>query len=771
MTVLTESRSGYAPTSRERAELVLGQLHQLPTLPALATRLLAVTVSGESNARDVVRIIESDASMTASVLKRVRRADLGIRADTITVDRAVTLLGFNAIRNLVFSLQLYGAFKDSGQESTSQDIFRELWRHNLAVACASELIAGYVDRSVQGQAFVCGLLHDIGKIAIDVCLPKSFARVVKTTEEQARCICDVEREALGLDHTIAGKHLAIRWNLPRSVIECIWLHHQDTESLPSNLVAPKLVRIVHLADELVRRDGIGFSGYQHVGDVEEQAHQLRLTLARMQKTVYHLPDRMRPICEMIGLDEPVDPEATAAALGVANSRLGQLNEKISETNRRLQIRSACLCAVEDFAKLLSVNDGICDIGRAAAQCIKTLVSADQALTIYHEESTQCLFVVPTQDPPDVQSLSSFQSAFSKSGMGMAWNRTDAKNGGISEAPVELEEVWQRYCSLGDGHCLYVLPLQVRDRCMGAVLFSASEDSVLQFTNARSECNILSTTFGLALASAGERAQAERTSEEFAELNRRYQAVQNERVRDRSVSMIAALAAGAAHELNNPLSVISGRTQMMLRESDCEDLQKTLKTVVDQTEKATGIVNELVAFAKPGTPVPQALNLCATVDRLCQRWQLELGPGIAEFAPSIADKETHLFVDPLHFQAILDKLVANSVEARGPDPLRVQINSPSRVSDETVRIVVKDNGVGMTREVLEHAIDPFFSSRPAGRGRGMGLSHAYRLAEVNGGRLWIDSKPQRGTAVTIELPTRAPAVEDVDAGERLQDSSG
>jgi signal transduction histidine kinase len=71
----------------------------------------------------------------------------------------------------------------------------------------------------------------------------------------------------------------------------------------------------------------------------------------------------------------------------------------------------------------------------------------------------------------------------------------------------------------------------------------------------------------------------------------------------------------------------------------------------------------------------------------------------------------------------------------------------------VRIEVQDNGAGMSPEVAERAIDPFFSHRSAGRGRGLGLSRAYRLASINGGQLWIDSTPQVGTTVTIELPSR------------------
>ncbi len=124
--------------------------------------------------------------------------------------------------------------------------------------------------------------------------------------------------------------------------------------------------------------------------------------------------------------------------------------------------------------------------------------------------------------------------------------------------------------------------------------------------------------------------------------------------------------------------------------------------------------------------------------------------------SAADAEATVYADPDQLREILDAVITNAVEAGESETLRVQVNSPSRLTDETVRIVIEDNGVGMSPDVLDHAFDPFFSHRPAGRGRGLGLSRAYRLADINGGRLWIESTRNVGTTVTIELPARAPA---------------
>ena len=166
---------------RERMELILAQLDRLPTIPAVAARLLSVTESDESSARDVVDILESDAALTALVLRLVRRADLGVNGAAMNVRQAVVLLGFNAVRNAVLSVQLLEAFPIPENKGRTFELRRGIWEHALAVACLCELLGDRVDGgTLAGEAFVCGLLHDIGKIALDACMPKSYARVLQT---------------------------------------------------------------------------------------------------------------------------------------------------------------------------------------------------------------------------------------------------------------------------------------------------------------------------------------------------------------------------------------------------------------------------------------------------------------------------------------------------------------------------------------------------------------------------------------------------------------
>ena len=328
--------------------------------------------------------------------------------------------------------------------------------------------------------------------------------------------------------------------------------------------------------------------------------------------------------------------------------------------------------------------------------------------------------------------------------------------GLVPAPQGSEAIWERGGGRPGQELLWLLSLSSTDAVHGFVLVAASEDRVRKWLAAPNECRSLAGGIAMSLGLAQARLEAERMSEELLDLNRRLTTTQRRLVLARSLATVGRMAAGAAHELNNPLSVISGRAQMELAYCDREDSAETLRVIIEQTRRATDIVTDLMRFAKPEPPQPRDQLLSEVLEPLCQHWRRCSSLSVVQLAASLGDPESTVHADPTQLRQALDAVLANAVEATDAETARVQVNSPSRASDETVRIVVEDNGTGMTREVVQHAFDPFFSSRPAGRGRGLGLSRAYRLIEINGGRMWIDSTPQVGTTVTLELPARAPA---------------
>ena len=751
MAVGTRHTSAQTVPPRERVELILSQLDRLPTLPAVAVRLLAITTSEDSSARDVVGIITADAALTAALLRMVQRADRGVRAEGMTAVRAVTLLGFKTVRNLVLTVHVFellgGVSSEAGRGSHRQ----ALWMHNLAVACAAELLAEHVQWPVnKSDAFICGLLHDNGKIALDAAFPKSYARVIERVEGDRACICDAERALFGMDHTVAGKRLLARWGLPAATADCAWLHHQIPNELPPSLASVDMVRLVHAADALVRRHGIGFSGYRSDYDSLGPTDDLELGHEDQQTIVSHLPERMQPFLDALGFGDS-EPILTVESLLRANQELGRINAEMAESHRGRELSAAILRAAGRFAEGRTAHETVSEVCVAAAACIRTLIGVDTALALVFDDLAGCAHVGCSRGGAATGTIDVLDSSEARD-LRRAMGGTTMVHDSPMSASDEWETLWNRFGDGGDFDHLFLWPLMGPEGPIGAIVFSANESAIGPLR--AGEAAALPMIFGLALAMALARSRSDRMAEELVELNRRLREARKNALQTKSLSMIAKMADGAAHELNNPLTVISGRAQLALTGATDAEIARSLEIIVEQARRASTIATDLMAFAKPPPPHPITQSLGAALQSMRQHWDERFGATADSIVISVTDPDLTVHADPVQLEEILIAVVTNALEACSVPTARVEVNSPSLPSDDTVRIVVRDNGVGMEREVLEHALDPFFSYRPAGRGRGLGLSRAYRLAEVNGGRLWLESTPNIGTTVFIELPSRA-----------------
>jgi len=255
-----------------------------------------------------------------------------------------------------------------------------------------------------------------------------------------------------------------------------------------------------------------------------------------------------------------------------------------------------------------------------------------------------------------------------------------------------------------------------------------------------------------LSGAEARAGAQRINEELAEMNRRLVASQAEVARMRSLVMVGEMAAGAAHELNNPLAVISGRAQLLNRQDMNEEVRRSALVITEHAHRASQIVAELMDFAKPSPPEPSDWPLAALLGGIRRAWLDKNVLTEGQFRLELSDDLPKVRADASQIKKLFDELIRNAVEAmrHGPQPLLI-INCQPDLADDRLVIRIEDNGCGMPPEVLERALDPFFSHRPAGRGRGLGLSRAARYAQINGGRIRLSSEVDKGTVVFVELP--------------------
>ncbi len=202
-----------------QVERILDELVSLPSLPSTLGRIIQMLDDPEARLADIGRVISRDPSLSLKALRLVNSAYYGLRDKVNTVERAVILIGVKSIRNLVLTATVFETLK-CGEE--------QLLRHSLAAATGARLLAKnagpHSPFDDAEEAFMYGLLHDIGKIVMRQYLPAEWSRIVPPITNGILAH-EIERKELGIDHAELGALLAHRWKLPELLITSIGSHH------------------------------------------------------------------------------------------------------------------------------------------------------------------------------------------------------------------------------------------------------------------------------------------------------------------------------------------------------------------------------------------------------------------------------------------------------------------------------------------------------------------------------------------------------------------
>ncbi|NLX13188.1 MAG: HDOD domain-containing protein [Phycisphaerales bacterium] len=746
----TSSSSTAASQAAAQVELLLARIDQLPTLPAVATRLLELTLDDRSYAAEVTRVIESDPSLSARILALLRRSDIGVRANT--VERAVVLLGFDVVRNMVLSMQIFDTFSKRLEEAEGHLDWHGLWKHCLAVGCAARLLAAHSATESTGNApispeavFACGLLHDLGKLVLGACFPKSYDRVIARVEHVRGDITEIEREVFGIDHTLAGKRLAARWKLPMMIQESIWLHHHTPAVTPAQITNPLPVKLIQLADRLVRSMRIGYSGnYAEASYSTASAAALGLSTEALKKIENTLPEWIEERSAFVGLERLTSKEIYLESLAEVNAELARINEHLTQANRRLEDRSRCFNSLRLLSDLISPETTHEDVAQASCQGLQTVVGSCAAAVIGCSQVRGAIGILAARPKADGEPSVEIWPAFSIAAMA----EVASPQPGWREVVGLPGDLLDHLRALLTEPARWWYPLRHHGRFIGAMLMGGG-----RIPPADDSFSALADGIAAWLNVAEARAAAERLNEELAQINRRLATSQAELARTYSLAMVGDMAAGAAHELNNPLAVISGRAQLINRPDLPEEVRRTATLIQENAHKASAIVEELMEFAKPATPKSTAIDPVELFTQIRRDWIENTSLLEQQFRLELSDGLPKIRADAAQIRMLFDEVIRNSVEAVAnvKEPLLI-VNCQADRADEKIVISIQDNGCGMSPEVAEQAMTPFYSYRPAGRARGLGLSRAARYAQINGGRIRLSSALNGGTTAFVELPT-------------------
>jgi putative nucleotidyltransferase with HDIG domain len=249
---------------RKKLELLLQNVNQLPTLPIVYDRLQKALSNPLVSVKDVSKVIEQDQSLTSKLLHIVNSAYYGFPGKISSLSRAIVILGFNEVKHLTLSISVLSTFNKQAKGSNFD--YSAFWKHSIAVAVLSGIIAKkYCTSKVfsHEEAFVAGLLHDIGNLIEDQYIADLFTEVLKIQETETKYHWEAEKEVMGFTHEEAGELLAEKWNLPQVLIDTIGFHHTVIARKSYSAIFP-VISVVHLADIIAFALGYGYGHSSYV---------------------------------------------------------------------------------------------------------------------------------------------------------------------------------------------------------------------------------------------------------------------------------------------------------------------------------------------------------------------------------------------------------------------------------------------------------------------------------------------------------------------------
>ncbi len=221
---------------------LLKQIDSFPALPMTVNKVMTVTGNPESSAQDLMKAILPDQSMCAAILKIANSAFFGLPGEVSTIEKAVIVLGFAEIRNIVIGKAVFSSFQSLTKNNKTN--IRLFWEHSFTCGLAAKILAEHLGYS-PSEFFIAGLIHDIGKLAMLMTFPHDYSPLLELSEpNQSRSVIK-ENEMFSIGHDDIGKRLLRRWLFPESLIMAVGYHHSPLLA-PTSRISPLIVQMADI---------------------------------------------------------------------------------------------------------------------------------------------------------------------------------------------------------------------------------------------------------------------------------------------------------------------------------------------------------------------------------------------------------------------------------------------------------------------------------------------------------------------------------------------
>src|SRR5215213_6597254 len=285
-----------SPESQALVLETLKKVTTIATLPEVTSQIIQTVEDPKSTASQLHKIVSHDPALVTRILKVVNSAFYGLPGQIGSIERAIVLLGLNAVKNLAVAASLGQMFR--GGQLCEGFAPKDLWTHCIAVGVAARDLARQMKLPVADEAFLAGMIHDMGILIAMQVHPEQVRQVCETAKKGERSFVDLEREVMGMDHQQLGMAMAEQWKFPRSCQLVAGYHHRPTALADQNRL---LVTLVYAADTICCQSKHGFN-LTGLGQKLDAAglSDIKLDPALIERTAANLDEMVKTACDTLG---------------------------------------------------------------------------------------------------------------------------------------------------------------------------------------------------------------------------------------------------------------------------------------------------------------------------------------------------------------------------------------------------------------------------------------------------------------------------------------
>lgn len=265
MTQATETTGNSSEVQlSEVVDSALQEISHIATLPEITLKIIKLVEDPDSTAQDLTKVITNDPALGARILKVVNSAFYGLPGQIGSINRAIVLLGLNAVKNIAIAASLAKLFR-GGQICPEFDA-KLLWNHSIASASCTSLLAEKIGLGLPDEAFLAGLIHDLGIMVEIQARRLKFVQVCETmAKNPSLTIRQAERDAMGATHEDFGAGLCRLWKFPQNFVYVTGYHHHPLDLAENNRT---LAMLVHVADLVAVKAGVGFEMVVEIDEID-----------------------------------------------------------------------------------------------------------------------------------------------------------------------------------------------------------------------------------------------------------------------------------------------------------------------------------------------------------------------------------------------------------------------------------------------------------------------------------------------------------------------